>query len=72
MVLFCPIQQELDCISGSGQILGKIKFDVSRDEHIFSPADDSVVLSATEKHSIEDRLSGLNSGKYSIPMQDDD
>lgn len=72
MVLFWPIQQELDCISTSGDILGKIKFDGANDEHIFCAADASTTLSNQQKARITDRLSGLNSGKYSIPMQDDD
>lgn len=72
MVLFLPIQQELDCISSSGQILGKIKFDVFKSEYLFEPDNASVVLSGIEEASIVDRLVGLASGRYSIPMQDDD
>ncbi|MGI1669717.1 MAG: hypothetical protein K6L74_05265 [Neptuniibacter sp.] len=72
MVLFFPIQQDLDCINGSGHILGKIKFDVFKDEHIFCPENDSIVLSSEEETNIADRLAGLDSGKYSISMQDDD
>ncbi|NRA23994.1 MAG: hypothetical protein HRU08_05860 [Oleispira sp.] len=72
MVLFCPIQQELDFISDSGVILGRIKFDGSKDEHIFHLDNELIVLSNLEKSSIAERLSGLDSGKYSIPMQDDD
>lgn len=72
MVLFWPLQQELDCISQSGRILGKIKFDGSEDEYIFCPANDSISLSSIEESMIAERLSGLASGKYSIPMQDDD
>ncbi|WP_290704996.1 hypothetical protein [Amphritea sp.] len=72
MVLFWPIQQELDCISGSGRILGKIKFDGYKDEHRFCPDNESLVLSSLEQSCIAERLSGLDSGKYSIPMQDDD
>jgi len=72
MVLFWPIQQELDCINCSGQILGKIKFGDSMDEYIFCPANASIVLSSREKADIAERLSGLESGKYLIPMQDDD
>ncbi len=30
MVMFWPIQQELDCISDSGDVLGRIKFDGSK------------------------------------------
>lgn len=72
MVLFWPIQQELDCINDSGRILGKIKFDGANDEYIFCPANDTLNLSSIEKSGIAERLSGLGSGKYSIPMQDDD
>jgi mevalonate pyrophosphate decarboxylase len=72
MVLFWPIQQELDCISASGCILGKIKFDGLKDIHIFCPTNESISLSSIEKSCIAERLSGLDSGIYSIPMQDDD
>lgn len=72
MVQFWPIQQELDCINSSGQILGKIKFDGLKNEYIFLASDDSIQLSENEKMSIVKRLAGLASGKYSIPMQDDD
>lgn len=72
MVLFLVNQQELDCINSSGSILGKIKFDGSKDEYRFCPDDESTVLSGVEEASIVERLSGLASGKYLIPMQDDD
>ena len=72
MVMFWPIQQELNCISDSGRILGKIRFDVFKDEFIFCPDNESIVLSDLESSHIDERLSGLESGKYSIPMQDDD
>ncbi|KZY62231.1 hypothetical protein A3742_11140 [Oleiphilus sp. HI0071] len=72
MVLFWPIQQELDCISDSGNVLGKIKFDGSQDKHIFYTADETVTLSNDEKAGIAARLAGLDAGAYSIPMQDDD
>jgi hypothetical protein len=72
MVLFLPVQQELDCISDSGCILGKVKFNYSKGAYIFYSANESIVLSDAEKSSIADRLSGLGSGQYSIPMQDDD
>jgi hypothetical protein len=71
-VLFLSIQQELDCISDNGRILGKIKFDHSSNGHIFCPTNESVVLSSIEKSSIKERLSGLDSGVYSILLQDDD
>jgi hypothetical protein len=70
--LFFLNQQELDCINDNGQIFGKIKFDVSNNEYIFYLIDESIVLSDSDKSSIADRLSGLESGQYSIPMQDDD
>lgn len=72
MVLFWPIQQELDCINTNGDILGKIKFDASTDKHFFSLSDDSISLSSEDKASIAERLAGLDSGKHTIPMQDDD
>ena len=72
MVLFWPIQQELDCINSSGSILGKIKFDGCKDKHSFYPANESISLSRVEESSIAERLSGLDSGKFLIPMQDDD
>lgn len=70
--MFWPIQQEINCINDSGRILGKIKFDVFKDEYIFCPDDESVALSGSEQDAINARLSGLESGKYEIPMQDDD
>lgn len=72
MVLFFPMQQELDCISDSGQILGKIKFDGSKQEYEFCPDNDSVTLSGVDEVTIVERLAGLASGKYMISMQDDD
>ena len=48
MVLFLPIQQELDCISGSGHMLGRIKFDGATEAHIFCPANESIELSNQE------------------------
>jgi hypothetical protein len=71
-MLFFPIQYELDCINDSGDILGRIKFDNSKNEYIFYPSNESIVLSDLEKASIAERLSDLESGKYLIPMQDDD
>ena len=72
MVLFWPIQQELDCINTNGDILGKIKFDASTDKHFFSPSDESISLSNEEEVSIAKRLVGLDSGQHTIAMQDDD
>lgn len=72
MVLFFPVQQELDCISSSGQILGKIKFDIAQAKHTFRPADNAIALSGQQETKIAERLSGLDAGKYSIPMDDDD
>lgn len=72
MVLFWPIQQELDCVNENGKILGKIKFDGAQDKHIFCPGNDGQTLSSEEKSNIAERLAGLDAGKYSIPMQDDD
>lgn len=72
MVLFWPIQQELDCINTNGDILGKIRFDGSTDKHFFSPSDESMSISDEDKASIAERLAGLDSGKHTIAMQDDD
>lgn len=72
MVLFFPIQQDIDCINSNGSILGKIKFDGYKDEYRFFPDSDAVVLSEPEQTAIEERLLGLVSGKYSMSMQDDD
>ncbi len=71
-MLFFPIQYELDCINDSGDIVGRIKFDNSKNEYIFYPSNESIVLSDLDKASIAERLSDLSSGKYLIPMQDDD
>ncbi len=71
-MLFFPIQYELDCINDSGDILGRIKFDNSKNEYIFYPSNESIVLSDLDKASIAERLLDLGSGKYLIPMQDDD
>lgn len=72
MLLFLPMQQELDCINSDGQILGKIRLEQSKNHHIFCKLDESVELTESETSLISERLSGLDSGKYSIPMQDDD
>ena len=72
MVMFLPIQQELDCINGEGCILGKIKFDGQLDRFIFSPDNHDIVLSQLEQASIAKKISHLNAGSSAIPMQDDD
>lgn len=72
MVLFFPLQQELDCISSNGRILGKIRFDLAKDKYRFDAADEETVLSELEIARIAERLAGLESGRYSIAMQDDD
>jgi len=72
MVMFLPVQQELNCITGNGRILGKIQFDVHKEQFVFCPEDTSIVLSTLEESSIAQRLSGLESGQFTIPMQDDD
>lgn len=71
-MLFLPTQQELDCINESGNIIGKIMFDGSENEYKFLPENETIVLTDSEVVSIAERLSGLESGRYSIPMQDDD
>ena len=72
MVLFWPIQQELDCINLNGDILGKIRFDALRNSHTFLPANTSRPLSSQEEADISKRIECLDTGKNSIPMQDDD
>ncbi|BFM49455.1 hypothetical protein [Marinomonas sp. THO17] len=72
MVLFFTAQQDLDCISQQGQILGKIKFDGAKVEYSFHPDNDTVSFTEPEKLSIAQRLSFLSSGASVIPMQDDD
>ena len=71
-MLFFPIQQELDCISERGVILGKIRFDDAKGKHIFYQPDDVVEVTAVEQAAINERLAGLDAGTYGIPMQDDD
>ena len=71
-MLFLAIQQELDCITDDGRVLGKICYDDTAGCHVFHPADVHLAVTESERVSISERLSGLDSGKYSIPMQDDD
>lgn len=71
MVLFFPMQQELDCISDSGDILGKIRFDGAQQKHTFD-ADDKARLSAQQQKLINQKLATLDGGEHTIPMQDDD
>lgn len=72
MVMFWPFQQELDCINGSGDILGKIQFDHAKKKHVFKAANESIELSDAESLRIAERLTGLDAGRYTIPLQDDD
>ncbi len=72
MVLFWPIQQELDCINESGDILGKIKFNGEKESYQFYPNTESVTLSSDEQSRIAIKLAALESGQSIIPMQDDD
>tara|TARA_B100001063_G_C16397909_1_gene373394 strand:- start:306 stop:524 length:219 start_codon:yes stop_codon:yes gene_type:complete len=72
MVIFLPIQQELNCINDSGSILGKIRYAAATEEFMFYPANASISLSNSEKSSINQKISDIHSGNYSIPMQDDD
>ena len=71
-MLFLSVQQELDCIDDSGCILGKIKFDGLKNKHIFFAANEAILVSDLDRSKINERLSGLDAGQYSIPMQDDD
>ena len=72
MVMFFPIQHEIDCISINGKTLGRIQFDNSKDGHIFQPDNDSVILSKDEEMRIAAKLASLKSGEDSIPMPEDD
>ncbi|NVK38045.1 MAG: hypothetical protein HWE18_08980 [Gammaproteobacteria bacterium] len=72
MVMFWPVQQELNCINGDGSILGKIQFDAKHNTYVFSADNEQVVLSASEDASIKQKLAKLVSGHEIIPMQDDD
>ena len=74
-MLFLSIQQELDCITDSGEIIGKIKFDDQQGKHIFyshREKADAQNISRSDESAIAERLRGLDSGQYQIPMQDDD
>jgi len=71
-MLFFPIQQELDCISYSGEIVGKIRFDDVQGKHIFYQPDGECEVSAVDMDYIQARLDGLDTGVFEIPMQDDD
>ncbi|HBS41462.1 MAG TPA: hypothetical protein DEA26_02190 [Oceanospirillales bacterium] len=72
MILFLPMQQELDCINTEGRIVGKIRFDANLNQHVFYQPDQAVELSDSEQAAISARLSGLDAGTFHIPMQDDD
>ena len=72
MVMFFPIQQELDCISDSGLILGKITFDTVKGAYFFQADNEAVVLSDSEQSAIDAKVSTLNSGSSLVDMQDDD
>ncbi|BCE01295.1 hypothetical protein [Marinicellulosiphila megalodicopiae] len=72
MVLFWPIQNDLDCINDQGSILGRIKFNAAKDQHIFYPASETIILSSDDKSGIAQKLMSLDSGESSIPLQDDD
>lgn len=72
MVMFFPINHEIDCISRDGRTLGRIKFDGSESGHVFQPDNDAIVLSNEEKTRIAAKLAGLDFGKEAIPMPDDD
>ena len=61
-MLFFPIQQELDCISERGVILGKIRFDDAQGRHIFYQPDDVVEVTAAEQAAINERRAGRDAG----------
>ena len=71
-MLFFPIQQELDCISDDGRIIGRIRFNADTGKHLFQQDADVDALSEVEQTEVNKRLAGLDAGIYSIPMQDDD
>lgn len=71
-MLFFPNQQELDCFNRSGNLLGKIKFNALENKHLFHLDNPSLALTNLEAVSVAEKLANLDSGIYSIPMQDDD
>lgn len=71
-MLFLASQAKLDCINDNGVIIGHIKFDTTTEKHMFYPDIDAIKVSNSEQSNIDERLSGLDSGKYLIPPQDDD
>ncbi|MFK4753390.1 hypothetical protein [Oceanobacter antarcticus] len=71
-MLFFPIQQELDCISNDGRIIGRIKYNGATRNHVFQLDADIVELTDADQAKIAERLAGLDTGVYLIPMQDDD
>lgn len=71
-MLFLPNQQELDCFNDSGELVGKIKFNAHSDKHEFHSESETSQLTNSEQLTIAERLAGLDLGKFSIPMQDDD
>jgi hypothetical protein len=72
MVMFWPFQQELNCIGASGSVLGKIRFDHTQKKHVFEPEEKIPRLSEAEEIRIAERLTGLDAGLFTIPLQDDD
>lgn len=71
-MLFFPNQQEIDCFNRSGSLLGRIKFNALENKHIFHLDNQSIALTTSEELSVAEKLASLDSGNYSIPMQDDD
>lgn len=72
MVLFFPLEQELDCINSDGKILGKIKYDGYKDEYHFFPDDEGIALTDLEEVSIAGKIASLTSGKQAMPISDED
>lgn len=72
IMLFFPSQDELDCITSDGQILGKIRFDTSLEKHIFTLGEASLELTSEQQEKINQRLAGLDVGQFTMPTQDDD
>ncbi|MCV2403013.1 hypothetical protein OFY17_09005 [Marinomonas sp. C2222] len=70
-MLFFPTQEDLDCISDSGVILGKIKFCHEKSVYAFH-LDGAAKLAKEEELEIAKKLAELSAGEHLVPMQDDD
>lgn len=59
-------------MSDSGLILGKIVFDTVKNDYLFQPDNESIVLSEQEQAAIDKKLASFKSGESAVDMQDDD